>query len=86
MKATSAALVLALSSCATASFDYKWYGIDPAAGKLLGPKEANDLPLTRCQGDEIQQGKCSVMFIEEFDRMRTDYIQLKVRLRACEEK
>jgi len=84
--ATTAAFILALGSCASANFNYKWYGIDPLAGRLLGPTEAQDLPLDRCQGDELQKGKCSVMFIEEFERMRTEYIQLKVRLRACEEK
>jgi len=82
--AYAAALTAALASCATPAFNYKWYGIDPAAGKLLGPDASTDLPLTRCQGDEQQAGKCAVMFIDEFDRLRTDYIQLKVQLRECQ--
>jgi len=76
--------LLVISSCATPEFNYRWYGIDPAEGKLLGPVESMDLPLTMCQGDEQQKGKCAVLFIDEFDRLRTDYIQMKVRLKDCE--
>lgn len=86
MKTAYAVLGLGLFSCASIGFNYKWYGIDPLAGKLLAPTESGDLSLTLCQGDEVQKGKCAVMFIEEFDRMRSDYVQLKARLKACEEK
>ena len=82
---TLAAITLAAaSSCATPQFNYKWYGIDPSAGKLLGPTEADDLSLSLCQGDAQQQGKCAVMFVDEFDRLRTDYISTKIRLEECE--
>lgn len=82
--AYAAAMTAALASCATPGFNYKWYGIDPAAGKLLGPTEQDDLPLARCQGDAQQAGKCAVMFIDDFERLRTDYIQLKVQLKECQ--
>ena len=78
------AAMLAVSSCAAPQFNYRWYGIDPAAGKLLGPVESMDLPLSTCQGDEQQKGKCAVLFIDEFDRLRNDLIQLKLRLDQCE--
>lgn len=78
------AMSAALASCATPGFNYKWYGIDPAAGKLLGSTEQEDLPLSTCQGDQQQQGKCAVMLVNEFERMRTDYIRLKIQLKECE--
>ena len=78
-------MVLGVLSCASANFNYKWYGIDPEAQKLLGPTEQQDLPISICQGTEQQQGKCAVFLVEEFERLRTDYIQLKLRLKACEE-
>ena len=77
------AALLAVSSRATPQFAYKWYGIDPAASKLLGPTEQEDLPLQSCQADEQQKGKCAVMLIEEIDRLRNDYIQMQLRLREC---
>ena len=82
---SAAIMLVALGSCAS-SFPHKWYGIDPARGLLLGKTEAEDLPLTRCQGDEVQKGKCAVMLIDDFDRMRTDYVTMKERLKACESK
>lgn len=75
---------LGIASCAS-TFPYKWYGIDPAAGVLLGKTEKEDLPLTTCQGDEKQKGKCAVILVDEFDRLRNDYIALKERLKKCEE-
>lgn len=77
------AAVLAASSCATPQFSYRWYGIDPNEQKLLGPVESMDRPLSECQGDEQQKGKCAVFFIDEFDRLRNDYIQMQLRLRQC---
>lgn len=79
-----AAMIAALASCATPQFNYKWYGIDPAAGKILGPTPDKDLALSLCQGDEAQAGKCVIMFVDEFDRLRTDYIQMQVQLKECQ--
>ena len=69
-------LIAAASSCATPQFNYKWYGIDPSAGKLLGPSEQDDISLSLCQPDEKQKGKCAVMFFNDFDRLRSDYIEI----------
>lgn len=81
----SVAIMTAIASCATPQFTYKWYGIDPIAGKLLGPTPEDDLPLSLCQGDAQQQGKCAVLFINEFERLKTDYIQISVQLKQCQE-
>lgn len=81
----AALFLVAMSSCASA-FPYKWYGIDPARGVLLGKTEAEDIPLTTCQPDDVQKGKCAVMLVDDFDRMRTDYATTKERLKACESK
>lgn len=74
---------LLLAACASA-FPYKWYGIDPGTGVLLGRTPKEDLPLTTCSPDQAQKGKCAVMLIDEFDRLRNDYVSLKRRLEACE--
>lgn len=76
-------LLIGIVACA-AAFPYKWYGLDPVSGKLLGKTEAEDLPITICSPDSIQKGKCTVMLVDEFDRMRNDFVTLKERLKACE--
>ena len=75
--------LISVASCAS-SFPYKWYGIDPEKNVLLGPTEKEDLPLSVCQPDDIQKGKCAVMLVDEFDRMRNDLVTLKERLKKCE--
>ena len=77
--------ILFLAACASA-FPYKWYGIDPEAGVLLGNTAKDDLPLSICAPDDVQKGKCAVMLVAEFDRMRNDYATLVERLKACEKK
>lgn len=76
-------ILLLIAACASA-FPYKWYGIDPNAGVLLGKDKESDLPLSKCQGDKEQQGKCAVMIVDEFDRLRNDYAALRAKLEACE--
>lgn len=76
-------VVMLLVSCAGA-FPYKWYGIDPDAGVLFGKTNKEDLPLTVCAPDQTQKGKCAVILIDEFDRLRNDYAAMKERLKACE--
>lgn len=77
-------VLFAVSSCSTPQFNYRWYGLDVDNQKLLGPVPTMDLPITMCKADEIQKGKCAVFFVDEFDRLRNDYIQMAVRLRECE--
>lgn len=81
-------LVFLLVACGS-TFPYKWYGLDLpdySEGKLLGPKPKDDLPISRCAPDEVQKGKCVVIFVDEWDRLRNDHIELRVRLDACEKK
>lgn len=76
-------MFLLLAACASA-FPYRWYGIDPEMGLLLGSTPKDDLPLTTCSPDQTQKGKCAVMLVDEFDRLRNDYALIKKRLEACE--
>lgn len=77
-------VLVAISSCASA-FPYKWYGIDVDGQKLLGPEPSKDLPLSACRADDITKGKCAVMFIEDFDRLASDYAEKAERLKKCRE-
>jgi len=73
-------------ACAS-SFPYQWYGLELPSyqGKLLGPTEDNDLPMTVCEPDNLIQGKCVLFLTDEFDRLRSDLVELKERLKACEQ-
>lgn len=85
-------LILALitfgfMACAT-SFPYKWYGLQLPnydQGKLLGEDEDDDLPIRVCKPDEQIKGKCVVVLIDEFDRLKSDHVQCRERLKACEQ-
>ena len=69
---------------ACAGFQYKYYGIHPSEGKLLGSKPEEDLPLSVCEPDERVKGKCVVLFTEEFKSLVLEYTDIKERLKACE--
>lgn len=78
--------LLLLVSCA--AFPYRYYGIQVEnweKGKLLGEEEKDDLPLKVCKPDEASQGKCVVMMVDEFHRLRDKYIELEERLKGCED-
>lgn len=84
--------VFSLFACASAAFPYKYYGLDLAGGRLLGPNDKDDLPLTLCDvADEDDTGrgkplsKCWVVFPDELRRMKTDYIETIERLKECEQ-
>lgn len=84
MKKFIIAIALCLCLVACAAFNYKYYGINPQAGTLLGATPDKDLPLSTCQGDAAQQGKCVVFLVDEFDRLQADYVRMVQRLKACE--
>lgn len=75
---------------ACATFPYKWYVLDFENGKMLGPAEEQDLPLSHCArvaGGGVTAGyTCVVMDISEFENFRKDYDDKVERLKACEEK
>jgi hypothetical protein len=78
--------VLALVSCG--SFAYKHYGLDLPSyekGRLLGPEEKYDLPISVCEPDEQAKGKCICYLEPEHERLMADMIELRKRLEACEE-
>ena len=78
-------LGMSLSACA-AFFPYKYYGIDckECQGTLLGKAPKDDIPLTACKPDAQVKGKCVVLFVDEFERLRADLIEYQKRLEACE--
>lgn len=77
-------MLTTLGSCA-AAFPYKFYGIVPSTSTLLGPDPKQDLPLSLCEPDDEAKGKCVVLFREEFERLMSDYISTKERLKQCEQ-
>jgi hypothetical protein len=89
-------LLLAVTLVACAGFNYKYYGLEPVSyeGKLLGPKEKDDVPFKLCAPDPAiegepakkTQGKCVVMFVDEFEKLRFEMVDMKERLKACEGK
>lgn len=83
MKAIIQALILASVLVACSSFTYKYYGIDTAQSKFLGPKPEDDLPFSACDkaNDEFQ---CVMMRVDEFAKMRRDFSNMRERLKACE--
>jgi len=78
--------LLVLTSCA-ASFPYRWYGLDcqECAGTLLAKDKKDDLPLSTCLPDADGKGTCAVLTFTEMDRLRSDYMEMQERLKACDE-
>lgn len=74
---------LAFVSCG-ADFPYRWYGIDPQAGLIIGPSSKEDEPITVCQPSGEEKGKCIVMKVGEFERLMEDYLEKTERLKECE--
>jgi hypothetical protein len=81
-------LGLSLAACASA-FPYKYFGVgSDAAGELRGtilakePKD--DRPLSDCAPDDQSKGKCVLMFIDEWEKLRAERVELIERLKACE--
>jgi hypothetical protein len=75
-----------ISGCAHAQeFPYRWHGVVPSQGVLTGIDKKDDLPLSQCEPDAKQKGRCIVMDDIEFERLRADFIRLKHELKALEE-
>lgn len=70
-----------------AAFQYHWYGLEAVSydGKLLGPKPENDIPLATCAPDAQNHGKCVVMLVDEFDRLKQDYERMQIELKNCQQ-
>jgi len=79
--------LLIILGCSTPQ--YRWYGLDLPSyeeGKLLGPKEKHDLPISVCKPDLMTKGKCIVFKVEEFERILADLVRLQVVVDACQKK
>lgn len=79
-----------LFAAACSHAQYQHYGIAPLQGEslrgtLLGPEEKDDRPLSDCQGADAEKGKCVVLFLQVWERAQSDIIELKQRLKACED-
>jgi hypothetical protein len=78
---------IAPMGCAAVSWHY--YGLDMPAecyekGSLIGPKPAQDLPLTTCEPDASDKGKCGVLLREELMRLIQDDKQCHIDLQGCQ--
>lgn len=89
MKRVVLVLILSLGACAS-GFKLEYYGIGPdkngnLAGTILGPTEDKDMDLAvKCMPDDIEKGKCALLFSSEVLRVQ-DYIkQLEIRIKELE--
>lgn len=70
-----------------AAFSYHYYGLSEVNyehGVLLGPKEKDDLPFSKCAPSDQIKNPCVVMFAKEFFAFKQDYEDIKIKLIACE--
>lgn len=69
-----------------AGFSYRYYGLDAKSyeGTLLGPSPQDDLPLSTCQPDPTNKGKCVVLYKDEFYKFKADYQNVVSQLKACQ--
>lgn len=86
-------VIVGFLSCALlfgcAGFSYHQYGLAGVVyehGTLLGPKEKDDLPFSRCAPNGESKHPCVVMFTTDFMAMKLDYEDTKQKLSACEKK
>lgn len=73
--------------CAGAGFRYYGLsGVNYNDGILMGPKEKDDLPFSRCAPTGNEAYPCVVMFAKEFFALKLDYEDTKQKLKECEKK
>lgn len=74
-----------LAACA--GFSYRYYGlaeVDYEHGTLLGPKEKDDLPFSKCAPNGEAKHPCVVMFTKDFMAFKQDYEDTKQKLKECQ--
>jgi hypothetical protein len=76
-----------VAGCAAGTFGYKYYGLeaDRYDGRLLGPSEAEDRPFADCTPTASNKGPCIVVLTPEFLRIKQEVLELRERLKSCEE-
>lgn len=82
-------LIIGTAPMGCAAVSWHYYGMDLpsecyAKGSLLGPKPSQDLPLTVCEPDAHDRGKCGVLLREELFRLIQDDKQCHIDLQACQ--
>jgi hypothetical protein len=70
-----------------AAFSYRYYGLADVVyehGTLLGPKEKDDLPFSKCAPSGNLKHPCVVMFTKEFMAFKQDYLDTQQKLIDCQ--
>lgn len=79
--------LIGLLGCSTVGFTYRFYypRLVSYKGQLLGPTTQSDLDAeATCKPDDRRHTKCVVMKLDEFLRLKGDYLQLQADLNACQ--
>lgn len=84
-------IVGALCVCACSAspkFPFKFYGLDAEsyAGFMRGPSAELDKMLEECRPTEFDKSPCMVIFTAEYIRVKADWLQKSIDLKACEER
>jgi len=74
-----------LTACATQAYTSYIMELTKWEGTLKARKPSDNLPVSVCQPDEQDLDKCRVIITDEWERMNSDIINLKERLKACEQ-
>ncbi len=86
-KAFGLGLVSALTLVACSGLSIRYYGLSQvefSRGILLGPKESDDLPFSRCAPVGNEANPCVVMFTRDFFALKQDYLDTKQKLKDCQ--
>lgn len=78
-----------ISFAGCAAFSFRYYGLADVVyehGTLLGPKEKDDLPFSKCSPNAESKHPCVVMFTKEFMAFKLDYEDTKQKLIDCQKK
>jgi hypothetical protein len=74
-----------LTSCASVAYTSYIMDLPVWDGTLKGRKPSEDIPVSTCQPDAQNLDKCRVVLTAEWERMNSDIINLKERLKSCEQ-
>ena len=81
------AAILLLVACTTAGFGYRHYypRLVSYEGILIGPSPDQDIDAEKtCKPDERRHTKCVVMKLDEFLRLKSDFLRLQSDLTSCQ--
>ena len=75
---------LILTACA--SFDYNVFVLRYKEGKLNSKDPKNDLPISICDDTPQSKANCYVLLRADYIQVRSDFIEMQRRLKACEKR